>query len=297
MKQDPPLCLEGSPFLENDGIKKRKKKATKYGERGNECFFLHPTKQPTRSGQWTLSSSYDFSAAASCYKSDHPRYENDTAEREINYTVRCTVWSSHESQRPKHLFIQKCCHYVGDNTQTPSGNGQEIFLFLFTSLQGYPVIWLAVRYGVHLAQRNQIRETGFRQHTGALLLAHTPDADQLLLLPREEDLMWPQMFLSTTDRTIVLYLCPFFSLGWSCWLQAKFIRSSSSSSLDITRVQWRDPLCGPGEDVLLAEGTANWAGFWSGSNRVKRWKLSQPSVVFSRPLLLDFEGKFHSTIR
>ena len=173
---------------------KRKKKATKYGERGNECFFLHPTKQPTRSGQWTLSSSYDFSAAASCYKSDHPRYENDTAEREINYTVRCTVWSSHESQRPKHLFIQKCCHYVGDNTQTPSGNGQEIFLFLFTSLQGYPVIWLAVRYGVHLAQRNQIRETGFRQHTGALLLAHTPDADQLLL-PREEDLMWPQMFL------------------------------------------------------------------------------------------------------
>ena len=197
MKQDPPLCLEGSPFLENDGIKKEKKKATKYGERGNECFFLHPTKQPTRSGQWTLSSSYDFSAAAaaSCYKSDHPRYENDTAEREINYTVRCTVWSSHESQRPKHLFIQKCCHYVGDNTQTPSGNGQEIFLFLFTSLQGYPVIWLAVRYGVHLAQRNQIRETGFRQHTGALLLAHTPDADQLLLLPREEDLMWPQMFL------------------------------------------------------------------------------------------------------
>ena len=118
-----------------------------------------------------------------------------TRQREINYTVRCTVWSSHESQRPKHLFIQKCCHYVGDNTQTPSGNGQEIFLFLFTSLQGYPVIWLAVRYGVHLAQRNQIRETGFRQHTGALLLAHTPDADQLLLLPREEDLMWPQMFL------------------------------------------------------------------------------------------------------
>ena len=108
---------------------------------------------------------------------------------------------------------------------------------------------------------------------------------------RVKKIWWDRRCFSTTttDRTIVLYLCPFFSLGWSCWLQAKFIRSSSSS-LDITRVQWRDPLCGPGEDVLLAEGTANWAGFWSGSNRVKRWKLSQPSVVFSRPLLLDLWG-------
>ena len=26
LKQDPPLCLEGSPFLENDGIKKEKKR-------------------------------------------------------------------------------------------------------------------------------------------------------------------------------------------------------------------------------------------------------------------------------
>ena len=141
MKQDPPLCLEGSPFLENDGIKKEKEKRPPNMER-EEMSVSSFIRQNNRRGQVSERSLPRTISLLLLLLVINPiiRDMRTTRQREINYTVRCTVWSSHESQRPKHLFIQKCCHYVGDNTQTPSGNGQEIFLFLFTSLQGYPVI-------------------------------------------------------------------------------------------------------------------------------------------------------------
>ena len=267
---------------------KRKKKATKYGERGNECFFLHPTKQPTRSGQWTLSSSYDFSAA-SCYKSDHPRYENDTAERDKLYRKVYSLVVTREptAKTPIHPEMLSLRRRPYTDSFRERSRDFSFFVYVFARLSSYMIgreVWRAPC----TTQPN--KRNGFpATHRCSPFGTHLTLTSFFFRVKK----IWcdRRCFSTTTDRTIVLYLCPFFSLGWSCWLQAKFIRSSSSSSLDITRVQWRDPLCGPGEDVLLAEGTANWAGFWSGSNRVKRWKLSQPSVVFSRPLLWTYGGE------
>ena len=130
---------------------KRKKKGHQiWRERGNECFFLHPTKQPTRSGQWTLSSSYDFSAAAaaSCYKSDHPRYENDTAERDKLYRKVYSLVVTREptAKTPIHPEMLSLRRRQYTDSFRERSRDFSFFVYVFARLSSYMIgreVWRA----------------------------------------------------------------------------------------------------------------------------------------------------------